>query len=176
MEFSRLVYWSGLLFPPPGDLPDPGIEPGPPALQADSLPAEPPGKPSPLVNELFAHKNDRMLTIYFKKSQSGERDAERYRWSKTEQELIALEAGWTHGSSLSYFPCFGIQLETVQNRMLKNKCQKNKIVGGSFSQYCHLVQWVVVLFFFFKGSHTSSGVSQVLVSWKTGMFSKVSKL
>ena len=39
MEFSRQEYWSGLLFPPPGDLPDPGIETGSPALQADSLPS-----------------------------------------------------------------------------------------------------------------------------------------
>ena len=44
MEFSRREYWSGLLFPSPGDLPDPGIEPGYPALQADALPSEPPGK------------------------------------------------------------------------------------------------------------------------------------
>ena len=43
MEFSRPEYWSGLPFPPPGDLPNPGIEPRSPALQADSLPAEPPG-------------------------------------------------------------------------------------------------------------------------------------
>ena len=43
--FSRWEYWSGLPFPSPGDLPDPGIEPGSPALQADSLPTEPPGKP-----------------------------------------------------------------------------------------------------------------------------------
>ena len=40
MEFSRQEYWSGLLCPPPGDLPNPGIEPGSPALQVDSLPAE----------------------------------------------------------------------------------------------------------------------------------------
>ena len=45
MGFSRQEYWSGLPFPSPGDLPDPGIEPGSPALQADSLPSEPPGKP-----------------------------------------------------------------------------------------------------------------------------------
>ena len=45
MGFSRQEYWSGLLFPSPGDLPDPGIEPGSPTLQADSLPSEPPGKP-----------------------------------------------------------------------------------------------------------------------------------
>ena len=40
-------YWSGVPFPSPGDLPDPGIEPGSPSLQADSLPSEPPGKPIP---------------------------------------------------------------------------------------------------------------------------------
>ena len=44
MEFSRHEYWSGLPFPSPGDLPDPGIEPGSPTLQADALPSEPPGK------------------------------------------------------------------------------------------------------------------------------------
>ena len=43
MGFSRQAYWSGLPFPSPGDLPNPGIEPGSPALQADSLPSEPPG-------------------------------------------------------------------------------------------------------------------------------------
>ena len=42
MGFSR-QYWSGLPFPSPGDLPDAGIEPGPPALQADALTPEPPG-------------------------------------------------------------------------------------------------------------------------------------
>ena len=41
--FSRQEYWSGLPFSSPGDLPEPGIEPGSPALQADSLPSEPPG-------------------------------------------------------------------------------------------------------------------------------------
>ena len=45
MGFSRQGYWSGLPCPPPGNLPDPGIEPVSLALQADSLPTEPPGKP-----------------------------------------------------------------------------------------------------------------------------------
>ena len=44
MGFSGQEYWHGLPFPSPGDLPDPGIEPGSPALQADSLPSEAPGK------------------------------------------------------------------------------------------------------------------------------------
>ena len=43
--FPRQEYWSELPFPSPGDLPDPGIEPGSSALQADSLLVEPPGKP-----------------------------------------------------------------------------------------------------------------------------------
>ena len=42
--FPRQEYWQGLPFPSPGDLSDPGIEPGAPALQADSLLSEPPGK------------------------------------------------------------------------------------------------------------------------------------
>ena len=45
MGFSRQEYWSVLPFPPPPDLPDPGIKPRSSALQVDSLPDEPPGKP-----------------------------------------------------------------------------------------------------------------------------------
>ena len=44
MEFSRQEYWSGLPLPSPGDLLDPGIKSGSPALQADALPSESPGK------------------------------------------------------------------------------------------------------------------------------------
>ena len=43
-EFSRQEYWNGLLCPPPGDLRNPGNEPGSPTLQADSLLSEPPAK------------------------------------------------------------------------------------------------------------------------------------
>ena len=46
MGFSRQEYWSGLPSPSPGDLPNSGIRPGSPTLQADSLPSEPPGKSS----------------------------------------------------------------------------------------------------------------------------------
>ena len=45
MEFSRPEYWSGQPFLSPGDLPNPGVKPMSPSLQADSLPAEPHGKP-----------------------------------------------------------------------------------------------------------------------------------
>ena len=45
MGFSRQEYWSGLSCPPPGDLPNPGIEPRSATLQVDSLSTEPPGEP-----------------------------------------------------------------------------------------------------------------------------------
>ena len=56
MEFSRQEYWNGLPFPSPGALPIPGLEPGSPALQADALPSEPPGKPQ---TNLRREKNKR---------------------------------------------------------------------------------------------------------------------
>ena len=59
MGFSRQGYWGGLPFPSPGDLPHPGIEPGSPALQADTLTSEPPGKPMLLTIPQML-----MLTVY----------------------------------------------------------------------------------------------------------------
>ena len=56
MVFSRQAHWSEFPFPSPGDLPNPEIKPRYPALQADSLPSETPGKPhinfKPLLNVL----------------------------------------------------------------------------------------------------------------------------
>ena len=46
MDFSRQEYWNGLPFPSAGDFPDSGIRPKSPTLQVNSLPSEPPGKPS----------------------------------------------------------------------------------------------------------------------------------
>ena len=45
MEFPRQEYWSGLPFPPPGDLPDSGIKPKSPSLTGEFFTPEPPGKP-----------------------------------------------------------------------------------------------------------------------------------
>ena len=55
MEFSRPEYWSRLPFPSPGDFPTLGIEPGSPAVQAESLPSEPPGKPRHKLNPSSYH-------------------------------------------------------------------------------------------------------------------------
>ena len=57
MEYFRPEYWSGLPFPSPGDLPDPGIEPRSLTLQADSLPPEPPGKSYGREELLYSPEN-----------------------------------------------------------------------------------------------------------------------
>ena len=64
MELSRQEYWSGSPFPSPGDLPNPGIKPGSPALQEDSLLSELPGKP-------FSQKNWRKRQKEFVMSLKG---------------------------------------------------------------------------------------------------------
>ena len=56
MKFSRQEYCSGLPFSSLGDLPDPGVEPRYPTLQADSLPSEPVGKPLPGVSFPFGKR------------------------------------------------------------------------------------------------------------------------
>ena len=61
MEFSIQEYWSGFLFLSPGDFPDPVIEPGSPALQADSLPFEPPGKLIGKERELLSAHSQSLL-------------------------------------------------------------------------------------------------------------------
>ena len=50
MGFSRQEYWGGLSFPPPGDLPDPGIKPASPASAGGCFTTEPPGKPNKVNN------------------------------------------------------------------------------------------------------------------------------
>ena len=56
MGFSRQEYWSGLPFPSPGDLPNPGIEPGSSALEADALTSEPPNEEEKKIIEPFTIK------------------------------------------------------------------------------------------------------------------------
>ena len=86
MGFSRQEYWSGLPFPSPGHLPDPGIEPRSPALQADSLPTELPGNTQRNSSHLQLHnlqnsrQNDQVITrwkalcefLYFKSNHTSQ--------------------------------------------------------------------------------------------------------
>ena len=53
MGFPRQEYWSGWPFPSPGDLPDPGMEPSPPALAGGFFTTEPPGKPLVFIVPYF---------------------------------------------------------------------------------------------------------------------------
>ena len=64
--FSRQEYWSGLPCPLPGDLPNPGIKPRSPTLQADSLPPEPPGKQLKVCHDL----NVKLQNLYEKDIES----------------------------------------------------------------------------------------------------------
>ena len=65
MGFSRQGYWSGLPFPSPGDLPDLGIKPRSPALQTDTLPSEPPGKPIMIMSKDLIYNNYVCLIFLF---------------------------------------------------------------------------------------------------------------
>ena len=61
MGFPRQEYWSGLPFPSPEDLPEPGIEPGSPALQTDALPSELLGKPKSILLELILEEAEKLF-------------------------------------------------------------------------------------------------------------------
>ena len=63
MGFSRQEYWIGLPFLSPGDLPDPGIEPRSPTLQADTLPSEPPGKLGLIKCKVCYNSNNPLLNF-----------------------------------------------------------------------------------------------------------------
>ena len=63
MDFSRQEYWNGLPFPSPGDLPDPGLKPGSPTLQADALLPEPPGNTGARGSAISACSCHRQLKI-----------------------------------------------------------------------------------------------------------------
>ena len=65
VEFPRQEYWRGLPFPSPGDLPDPGIKPGSPALPMDSLSSEPPGKPCAYLHLIKKKKKSQILKQHF---------------------------------------------------------------------------------------------------------------
>ena len=64
MGFPQQEYWSGLPFPSPGDIPNPGMEPASPALQADSLLSEPPGKSQYVYTEPHNLRDEVLCTEY----------------------------------------------------------------------------------------------------------------
>ena len=91
MEFSRQEYWSGLPFPPPGHLPDPGIERSFPVSQADSLSSEPPGRQVIFKSkETVLCGNGRVAAVFREDSESGIEDKELQKKFKRADQKDAL--------------------------------------------------------------------------------------
>ena len=90
MGFSRQECWSGLPFPSPGDLPDPGIEPGSPTLQADALPSEPPGKASEAEVDVFLE----FSCFFYDPADVGDLIFDSSAFSKTSLDIWKF---WVHG-------------------------------------------------------------------------------
>ena len=88
--FPRQEYWSGLPFPSPGDLPDPGIKPRSPTLQADALTSEPPGKPYLSLEKCKSNMMKYHFTPNFKKKK-GERDDPEIQFQSTCQKKKILK-------------------------------------------------------------------------------------
>ena len=119
MRFSRQEYWSGLPRPPPGDLPNPGIKPRSPALQAESFPSEPPGKPLRinivhLIEE--ATVSQRSLSDY---SVSLPNQCQRQSHFKTQIFLVPAPPACCHSASdlalqdlwqISHYCCLQLQI------------------------------------------------------------------
>ena len=121
VEFSRPAYWSGEPFPSPGDLPNPGIEPRSPALQVDSLPAEPNGKPSCVISRLKSQKSfskkpcifldPQFPTLIWLRKSLFTQDLsnwDRPTW-RMEPQWVFLKFGAQVPCPLPYFPSFGLE-------------------------------------------------------------------
>ena len=81
MGFSRQEYWNGSPCPPPGDLPNPGIESEFPALQAAALPSEPPGKPQYQMKRLTKNQSQNTQAAPAAQFQKNKRDPIK-KWAK----------------------------------------------------------------------------------------------
>ena len=92
MGFLRQEYWSGLPFPSPGDLPDPGIQPASLAVQADSLPSEPPGKLHVHVYQVV--KSSIWWRVFTSAEQLRKCAANSYLGSSERSSIRGSGAGW----------------------------------------------------------------------------------
>ena len=115
MGFSRQEYCSGVPFPSPGDLPNPGIEPRSPALQANTLTSEPPGKPQPLGQRWKIHSTTGMRGGHTTRAPTMPEHEENQMWAKSIWKInktILSQQGssvW-RGQLLFYCPAFFLHL------------------------------------------------------------------
>ena len=137
MVFSRKEYWNGLLFSPPGNLPNPGIEPRSPTLQADTLPSEPPGKPCVDHSKLWKILKDMgildHLTCLLRNLYAGQEATVRTGHGTT--DWFQIGKGVHQGCILS--PClFNLYAEYIiregNGTPLQYSCLENPMGGGAW--------------------------------------------
>ena len=134
MDFSRQEYWSGLPFPSPGDCPNPGIEPGCPALQVSSLPSEPLGKPSWCSNQLVSGSK---RGSYFPKSAVAAPSAfanMRWRGRRPGQSKGAKVSGAQHWEGGERHMSSGAESEANSGRWETSRVRSSVETGGLRSQ------------------------------------------
>ena len=96
MGFSRQEYWSGWPFPSPGELPNPGIQPGSPALQADSWPSEPPRKLLIPVKWQYLTRSPQSWQVPLSSPQSCLWIAQPLQFLKSELRTSLLKCPWDY--------------------------------------------------------------------------------
>ena len=154
MEFFRPEYWSGQLFPSPGDLPNPGIEHRSPALRADSLPAEPKGKPKntgvgslSLLQRIFLTQESHQglphcRQILYQLSYQGSHV--RCEWNCS---LPSVSCCWrSFSSSISHLSRLLSSVTFLASSLDANPCMP-AVVLLYFSEYCNVRLKMFSLFF-----------------------------
>ena len=126
MEFSRQEYWSRLPYPPPADLPDPGIKPASPvspALQADPLPTEPPGKPN------LTNGGDKNPRPYFRRLEQGLNLLSTVETDKLKPPIFQITLAFFTVAFTSnlWGKCFQLTFCTTVNHILFPRMQNRKI-------------------------------------------------
>ena len=128
--FSKQEYWIGLPFPSPGDLPDPGIEPRSPALQADALPSEPPGKPQECSKyhtvAFISHASKVMLKTLQARLQQ-----------YVNRELPDVQADFRKGRGT-------IKLPTSAGSLKKQESSRKTSISALLTMAKHLAVWITI--------------------------------
>ena len=120
MEFSRPEYWSRWPFPSAGDLPNPGIEPRSPALQADSLPAEPPGKPRTISSPLFLLSSPKPEVVLLSESWRLEMHERKSSYIELFIDFSLCRESEFQNKSLVFFFIFGCAGSSLLHRLFSS--------------------------------------------------------
>ena len=146
MGFPRQEYWSGLLFLPPGHLPNPGFEPRSLTLWADSLPSEPPE--APVITDLvgFYSTIHELGSIWTSRQTGALKNCRRWFFSCS----VMSESLWPHGLQYARLPCPSLSLGVCPSSCPLNWWSRPTISSSaapspfvfSLSQHQGFSQWV----------------------------------